>query len=101
LEERQSVCFYPQGFCKKTLHAVLVVLLIKYLLTGGLNVNDIIFLECTSMPLWWGGKMCKLSPEHPFAISMDGRGRALDNVFIERLWWTVKYENIYPKSYAD
>jgi len=34
-------------------------------------------------------------------ISMDGRGRALDNVFIERLWWTVKYEEVYPKSYAD
>ena len=35
------------------------------------------------------------------SISMDGRGRALDNVFIERLWWTVKYEEIYPKSYED
>lgn len=28
-------------------------------------------------------------------ISMDGRGRALDNVFIERLWWSVKYEHVY------
>jgi putative transposase len=35
------------------------------------------------------------------AISMDGRGRALDNVFIERLWWSVKYEDVYPKSYRD
>jgi putative transposase len=34
-------------------------------------------------------------------ISMDGRGRALDNVFIERLWWSVKDEKIYPESYAD
>jgi putative transposase len=34
-------------------------------------------------------------------ISMDGRGRALDNVFIERLWWTVKYEKVYPESYAN
>jgi putative transposase len=33
------------------------------------------------------------------AISMDGRGRALDNVFIERLWRTVKYENIYLYGY--
>jgi putative transposase len=33
------------------------------------------------------------------AISMDGRGRALDNVFIERLWRTVKYENIYMQGY--
>jgi putative transposase len=34
------------------------------------------------------------------AISMDGRGRALDNVFVERLWRTVKYENVYLKDYA-
>lgn len=34
------------------------------------------------------------------AISMDGRGRPLDNVFIERLWRTVKYENIYLKDYV-
>ena len=39
--------------------------------------------------------------EKNIAISMDGRGRALDNAFIERLWWTVKYEDIYPKSYTD
>ena len=32
-------------------------------------------------------------------ISMDGRGRALDNVFIERLWRSVKYEDIYVKEY--
>jgi len=34
------------------------------------------------------------------AISMDGRGRALDNVFVERLWRTVKYEEVYLKDYA-
>jgi putative transposase len=33
------------------------------------------------------------------AISMDGRGRALDNVFIERLWKSVKYEEVYLKDY--
>jgi putative transposase len=33
-------------------------------------------------------------------ISMDGRGRALDNIFVERLWRTVKYEDIYLKGYA-
>lgn len=32
-------------------------------------------------------------------ISMDGRGRALDNIFVERLWRTVKYEDIYLKGY--
>jgi putative transposase len=35
------------------------------------------------------------------AISMDGRGRAIDNVFIERLWRSVKYEEVYLKDYAD
>lgn len=34
-------------------------------------------------------------------ISMDGRGRALDNVFVERLWRSVKYEEVYPRRYAD
>ncbi len=34
------------------------------------------------------------------AISMDGRGRALDNVFIERLWRSVKYESIYLHEFA-
>lgn len=35
------------------------------------------------------------------AISMDGRGRALDNIFVERLWRTVKYEDVYLKGYAS
>ena len=34
-------------------------------------------------------------------ISMDGRGRALDNVFIERLWRSVKYEDVYLRDYGD
>jgi putative transposase len=34
-------------------------------------------------------------------ISMDGRGRWLDNVFIERLWRSLKYEDVYLKGYAD
>jgi putative transposase len=34
-------------------------------------------------------------------ISMDGRGRCMDNIFIERLWRSLKYEDIYLKHYAD
>jgi len=34
------------------------------------------------------------------SISMDGRGRCMDNIFTERLWRTVKYENIYTRGYA-
>lgn len=37
--------------------------------------------------------------ENSITISMDGRGRALDNIFVERLWRTVKYEDIYLKKY--
>jgi putative transposase len=39
--------------------------------------------------------------EREIRISMDGRGRALDNIFVERLWRTVKYEDIYLKEYAS
>lgn len=35
------------------------------------------------------------------AISMDGRGRALDNVFVERLWRSLKYEEVYLKAYRS
>ena len=34
-------------------------------------------------------------------ISMTGRGRCYDNLFVERLWRTVKYEDIYLRDYAD
>ena len=37
--------------------------------------------------------------ENGITISMDGRGRALDNIFVERLWRSVKYEEIYLKKY--
>ena len=34
-------------------------------------------------------------------VSMDGRGRAFDNIFTERLWRTVKYEEVYLFDYVD
>jgi putative transposase len=37
--------------------------------------------------------------DHEVRISMDGRGRAFDNIFIERLWRTVKYEEVYLRDY--
>jgi putative transposase len=39
--------------------------------------------------------------EQQVRISMDGKGRALDNVFVERLWWSVKYEKIYLHAYQN
>ena len=42
-----------------------------------------------------------LLKEHKVAISMDGRGRVQDNIFIERLWWTLKYQYLYLWSFAN
>ena len=42
-----------------------------------------------------------LLKKHNIRISMDGKGRALDNIYIERLWRSVKYENLYLKSYEN
>ena len=38
---------------------------------------------------------------HRVQISMDGKGRAMDNIMVERLWRSVKYEEIYTKEYAS
>ena len=38
--------------------------------------------------------------DHGIKISMDGKGRWVDNVVVERLWWSLKYEDIYLRSYA-
>jgi putative transposase len=42
-----------------------------------------------------------LFQDTPVQISMDGKGRALDNIFTERLWRTVKYEEVYLKDYTS
>ena len=39
--------------------------------------------------------------EHGVKISMDGKARYADNIFVERLWRTVKYEEVYLKAYAN
>lgn len=46
-------------------------------------------------------KYIGLLEENRIQISMDGRGRCMDNIFTERLWRSVKYEEVYLKSYAD
>lgn len=43
----------------------------------------------------------KLFEKKGAKISWDGRGRALDNIFIERFWRSLKYEEVYLKQYAD
>ena len=46
-----------------------------------------------------GHDFIKALKVYPIRISRDGRGRAADNIFVERLWRTVKYEDIYLKDY--
>ena len=41
----------------------------------------------------------KILLDQKISVSMDGKGRALDNIFIERLWRSVKYEDVYIKGY--
>lgn len=43
----------------------------------------------------------KLLIDNDIKISMDGKGRAIDNIFIERLWRSVKYENVYLQAYES
>ncbi len=43
----------------------------------------------------------KVLQENKIQISMDGRGRCFDNIFVERLWRSVKQEEVYLKEYAD
>ncbi len=45
-------------------------------------------------------KFTGILEDHRIGISMDGRGRALDNVFVERLWRSVKYEDVYLRDYT-
>lgn len=46
-------------------------------------------------------KWIKALSSRGILISMDGRGRALDNVFVERLWRSLKYEEVYQREYHD
>jgi putative transposase len=39
--------------------------------------------------------------KHQVKISMDGRGRCQDNIFIERVWWTIKYQYLYLHSFEN
>jgi putative transposase len=48
-----------------------------------------------------GEAFTKILEQHDIKISMDGKGSYNDNLFIERLWRTVKYEEVYLKAYQD
>ena len=48
-----------------------------------------------------GEAFTNILKQHGIRISMDGKGSYRDNLFIERLWRTVKYEEVYLKAYQD
>ena len=47
------------------------------------------------------GEFIQILQDHAVKISMDGKGRYADNIFVERLWRTVKYEEVYLKAYTN
>ena len=47
------------------------------------------------------GGFIRMLQDHQVKISMDGKGRYRDNIFVERLWRTVKYEEVYLKAYTN
>jgi len=73
-------------FCLDALHAAL---------TQG---KPEIFNTDQGSPFTWHRFTDALEAEG-IAISMDGRGRCMDNIFIERFWRSLKYEDLYLKSY--
>jgi len=46
-------------------------------------------------------KFTEVLKSHGVAISMDGRGRAQDNIFVERLWWSLKHQYIYLHAFES
>jgi putative transposase len=62
--------------------------------------NQVWSTDITYIRLLHGfGQLPGVLIQQGITISMDGRGRALDNIFVERLWRTVKYEDVYLKGY--
>ena len=47
------------------------------------------------------GEFTQVLQDHEVKISPDGKGRYADHIFVERLWRTVKYEEVYLKAYAN
>lgn len=68
-------------------------------LNRALNMNKPLIFNSDQGSQFTNNQFTCILEKHNIQISMDGKGRSLDNIFIERLWRTVKYEDIYKKSY--
>lgn len=76
-------------FCVETLQRTL-----------GLAVNSCDIFNTDQGSQFTSNEFIKVLKDNEINISMDGRGRALDNIFVERLWRSVKYECIYLNEFA-
>jgi putative transposase len=70
-------------------------------LSEALEINEPEIFNSDQGSQFTDGDFIKLLERRGIKISMDGKGRALDNVFVERLWRTVKYEEVYLKNYEN
>lgn len=68
-------------------------------LNEALNINKPLIFNTDQGSQFTSNEFTGILNTHGIKISMDGKGRSLDNIFIERLWRTVKYEDIYKQSY--
>jgi putative transposase len=68
-------------------------------LKRALNKNKPLIFNTDQGSQFTSNDFTSILANHDISISMDGKGRSLDNIFIERLWRTLKYENIYRHSY--
>jgi putative transposase len=68
-------------------------------LNRALNKNKPLIFNTDQGSQFTSNDFTSILANHDISISMDGKGRSLDNIFIERLWRTLKYENIYRHSY--
>ena len=78
-----------------------VVVLVEQFRTGAVETGSSSWLLEACAGLTEPGESAEEVARRGIAISMDGRGRALDNAFVERLWRTVKYEEVYLQEYGD
>jgi putative transposase len=56
---------------------------------------------CGGGDLFTSEEFTRVLLDQGIEISMDGRGRCYDNIFVERLWWTVKHEWVYLRPAAN
>jgi len=92
--------WYSRYVVSWALSTSLEVLLCLEALNRALEINIPEYFNSDQGSQYTSQEHTALLLQNSILISMDGRGRYLDNIFVERLWRTVKYEEVYLKQYA-